>query len=90
VSFSGRRQFFGQPPRITVLLQTMNDIIGNAVAFFFSQLLAKSSHKFARAHKRECDGERRWRFLARSYGLTERQSTKVETQPFSKGSSPQP
>ena len=34
VSFSGRRQIFGEPPRITVLFQTMNDIIGNAVAFF--------------------------------------------------------
>jgi hypothetical protein len=27
-----------------VLFQTMHDIIGNAVAFFFRQLLAKSSH----------------------------------------------
>jgi hypothetical protein len=37
--------------------------------------------------------ERRWRFLARSYGLTERltgQSRKVETQPLSKDPSPQP
>jgi hypothetical protein len=40
VSFSGRWQIFGEPPRITVLFQTMHDIIGNAVAFFFRQLLA--------------------------------------------------
>jgi hypothetical protein len=35
--------------------------------------------------------ERRWRFLARSYGLTlTGQNTEVETQPLSKDPSPQP
>jgi hypothetical protein len=32
-----------------VLLQTMHDIIGNSVALFFRQLLAKTADKFARA-----------------------------------------
>jgi hypothetical protein len=36
VSFSRRRQIFRQSPRIAVLLQSVNDIIGNAVAFFLS------------------------------------------------------
>jgi hypothetical protein len=31
-----------------VLLQAMHDIIGNSVAFFFRQLLAKTPYKFAR------------------------------------------
>jgi hypothetical protein len=35
----------------------MHDIIGNAIAFFFSQPVAKSAHKFARAPERECNGE---------------------------------
>jgi hypothetical protein len=37
VSFSERRQIFGQPPRIAVLFQSMNDVVGNSVAFFFHQ-----------------------------------------------------
>ena len=49
VSFSGRRQIFRRSPRIAVLLQTMHDIIGNSVALFFRQLLAKTADKFARA-----------------------------------------
>jgi hypothetical protein len=36
-----------------VLLQAIHDIIGNAVAFFFRQLLAKSAHEFAR--ERDCE-----------------------------------
>jgi hypothetical protein len=47
VSFPRRWQVLRQSPRIAVLLQTMNDIISNAVAFFFGQLLAKSAHQFA-------------------------------------------
>jgi hypothetical protein len=35
----------------------MHDIIGNSVAFFFRQFLAKSAHKLARASQRKCDGE---------------------------------
>ena len=42
---------------IAVLLQAMHEIIGNSVAFFFRQFVAKSAHKFARASKRECDSE---------------------------------
>ncbi len=57
VSFSGRRQIFGEPPGIAVLLQPMHDIIGNSVALFLGQLLAKIPHKFARASQRECDGK---------------------------------
>ena len=40
-----------------MLLQAIYDIIGNAIAFFFGQFLAKSAHQFARAHKRMCDSE---------------------------------
>lgn len=40
-----------------MLLQTMHDIIGNSVALFFRQLLAKTPHKFARAPEREGDGK---------------------------------
>ena len=32
-----------------MLLQLMHDIVGNSVAFFFGQFLAKSAHKFAHA-----------------------------------------
>jgi hypothetical protein len=46
MSFSGRRQFLRQPPWITLLFQLMHDVIGNSVAFFFGQFLAKSAHKF--------------------------------------------
>jgi hypothetical protein len=31
-----------------VLFQAIHSIIGNAVAFFFGQFVAKSAHKFAR------------------------------------------
>jgi hypothetical protein len=40
-----------------VLFQAIHDIIGNAVAFFFGQFIAKSAHKFARASQRRSDGE---------------------------------
>ena len=40
-----------------MLLQTMHDIIGDAIAFFFSQFLAKPAHKFARTSQRESDGK---------------------------------
>jgi hypothetical protein len=35
----------------------MHDIVGNSVAFFFAQFLAKAAHKFARASQRKSDGE---------------------------------
>jgi hypothetical protein len=40
-----------------VLLQTMHDIIGNSVAFFFRQPLTKTPHKFARALQRKRYGK---------------------------------
>jgi hypothetical protein len=40
-----------------MLFQTTHDIIGNSVALFFVQLLAKSAHKFARPSQRKCDSE---------------------------------
>jgi hypothetical protein len=43
-----RRRGFFISPRIAVLLQAMHGIIGNAVAFFVGQFLAKSAHKSAR------------------------------------------
>jgi hypothetical protein len=46
-----RRQIFGEPPWIAVLLQLVHDIIGNTVTFFFGQFLTKSAHKFAGWHK---------------------------------------
>jgi hypothetical protein len=57
VSFSWWRQFFGQAPRIAVLLQLMHDIIGNSVSLFFRQFRAKTAHEFARSSERECNGE---------------------------------
>jgi len=38
-------------------LQTMHDIIGYPVAFFFREFLTKSAHEFACAPQRECDSE---------------------------------
>jgi hypothetical protein len=38
-----------------VLLQTLHDIIGYPVAFFFGKFLAKSADKLARASQRERD-----------------------------------
>ncbi len=52
-----RRQLVRQSPWIPVLLQTVHDIIGNSVAFFLAQLLAKPAHKFARTPQREGDSE---------------------------------
>jgi hypothetical protein len=49
MSFPRRRQIFGQPPRIAVLLQLVHDIIGNSVTLFFRQFLAKPAHEFADA-----------------------------------------
>jgi hypothetical protein len=46
-----------QAPWIAVLLQTMHDIIGNPVAFFFRQSFAKTAHEFARTSQRECYGK---------------------------------
>ena len=40
-----------------MVLQTTHDIIGNSVAFFFRQPLAKSAHKLARAYQRKCNSE---------------------------------
>jgi hypothetical protein len=45
MSFPRRRQIFGQPPRIAVLLQLVHDIVGNPVAFFFCQFLTKPANK---------------------------------------------
>jgi hypothetical protein len=33
-----------------MLFQLMHDVIGNSIAFFFGQPLAKSAHKLARTH----------------------------------------
>jgi hypothetical protein len=49
MTFLWRRQFLRQPPGITLLLQSMHDIIGNSVSFFFRQFLPKAANKFARA-----------------------------------------
>ena len=40
-----------------MLLQTMHDIVGNSVAFFFRQFPAKSAHELAYASQGECNSE---------------------------------
>ena len=75
VSFSGRWQIFGEPPKIAVLLQAMHDVIGNSVALFLCQFLTEATHEFARASQRECDGEAQeivasthWKFVDAAFG----------------------
>jgi hypothetical protein len=51
-----RRQLFGQSPRISALLQSVNHVIGDEVALLLAEPLAESPHELARPYK--CEGER--------------------------------
>ena len=62
MSFAGRRQLFRQPPRISVLLQSVNHVIGDEVALLLAEPLAESPHKLARPY--ESKGEREPKHVA--------------------------
>jgi hypothetical protein len=52
--FAGhRRQLARQVPRIAVLLQSVNHVVSDAVAFLFAKPLAQSSHQLAHPHERD-------------------------------------
>jgi hypothetical protein len=50
------RQLFGQSPRIAVLLQSVNHVIGDEVALLLAEPLPESPRELARPYK--CEGER--------------------------------
>jgi hypothetical protein len=48
MSFAGRRQIFGQSPRIAVLLEPMHYVVSDAIAFLFTQTLPQSTNELPR------------------------------------------
>ena len=67
-----------------MLLQSVNHVVGDEVAFVLAEPMAESSHQLARPHEREC--ERKPEHVATGFhGPIEEQIKNESQSPFLKG-----